>query len=389
MNPNMASTEDFKRAQKLALAFGSAGLAVCALGAAFNPAQFFRSYLVAYLFWAGIALGCVSVIMLHHLVGGRWGVMIRRLLESGTRTFPLLVLLLVPLLFGLPHLYLWARPEVVAHDELLQHKSPYLNVPFFLARSAFYFAVWLILSYFLNKWSAEQDRTPTASVKSRLQYLSGPGLVLYGLTATFAAVDWVMSLEPHWFSTIYGAVFIVGQVLATLAFVIVALTLLSDREPMKGALRPSHFHDLGNLMLAFVMLWAYVAFSQFLIIWSGNLPEETPWYVRRLSGGWGWIAGILIGFHFILPFFLLLVRETKRRAGVLAILACAMLVLRLVDLFWVVAPAFHENRIQVHWMDLAAPVGVGGIWLAVFLSQLKRRPLLPAAEFPLEGGRPA
>lgn len=389
MNADAIGTLDTKRIQALALGIGGLCLAACALGGASDPAQFFRSYLVAYLFWVGIALGCFSVVMLHHLVGGRWGVVIRRLLESGTRTLPLMALLLVPLLFGLPHLYAWARPEAVAHDELLSHKSAYLNVPFFLARTAFYFAVWLILSYFLNRWSAEQDRIPTASVKSRLQYLSGPGLVLYGLTVTFAAVDWVMSLEPHWFSTIYGMVFIVGQVLATLAFVIVALTLLSDSEPMKSVLKPLHFHDLGNLMLAFVMLWAYVAFSQFLIIWSGNLPEETPWYVRRLNGGWGWIAGVLVGFHFILPFLLLLVRETKRRARVLATLAAAMLVLRLVDLFWVVAPAFHDNRVQVHWMDLAAPVGLGGIWLAVYLWQLRRQPLLPAAEFPMEGGHPA
>jgi hypothetical protein len=364
--------------QRRALVVGAAGLLVCVLGAIGSPRQFFQSYLVGYLFWAGIALGCTAIVMLHHLVGGGWGVAIRRLLESGTRTFPFLALLLIPLLFGLRHLYIWARPDVVAADELLQHKQPYLNVPFFLLRTAFYFAVWLVLAYFLNRWSGEQDRAQSPAVQGRLQKLSGPGLVIYGLTVTFASVDWVMSLEPHWYSTIYGIIFMVGQALATLAFVITALMVLSSRTVLGDMLTAQNFHDLGNLMLAFVMLWAYVAFSQFLIVWSGNLPEEIPWYIARMGGGWGWIAGGLIVFHFALPFLLLLSRQNKRRLRTLATLAAAMLVLRLVDLFWIVAPAFHEKQFHVHWMDLAAPVGIGGIWIAAFVWQLKRRPLLPA-----------
>jgi hypothetical protein len=253
----------------------------------------------------------------------------------------------------------------------------------------FYFTVWLALAYFLNKWSAEQDLAPSPSLKTRLRNLSGPGLVLWGLTITFASVDWVMSLEPHWFSTIYGAIFMVGQALATLAFVIIALMVLADREPFRDFLKPSHFHDLGNLMFAFVMLWAYVVFSQFLIIWAGNLPEETPWYVRRLNGGWGWIALSLVVFQFALPFLLLLVRENKRRIGVLASIAGIILAMRLLDLYWVVTPAFYQNRIHIHWMDVAAPVAIGGIWIAAFVWQLKKRPLLPSHEVSSEGGLPA
>ena len=386
MNAAETTSGEFARFQRRALALGVAGLLACLAGAIFDPAQFFRSYLVAYLFWIGIALGCVAIVMLHHIVGGRWGIVIRRLLESGTRTLPLMVLLAVPVLLGLSHLYVWARPEVVAHDELLQHKSSYLNVPFFMARMLVYFAVWLSIAYFLNKWSAEEDRSPSPSVKGRLQRLSGPGLVLYGFTVTFASVDWVMSLEPHWFSTIYGIIFMVGQALATLAFVIVALMLLARRTPLGSLLRPSHFHDLGNLTLAFVMLWAYVAFSQFLIIWAGNLPEETPWYVRRLNGGWGWVAVFLILFHFLLPFLLLLVRENKRRIEILASLAGLMIVVRWVDLFWVVAPSFYHEHLRVHWMDLAAPIGIGGVWIAVFTWQLRSRPLVPVEASQLEGG---
>ncbi len=372
---------DFDRFQRRAGAAGILALAACAAGAAGSPDQFFRSYLFAYLFWIGIALGCFAIVMLHHLVGGSWGGVIRRLLESGAGTLPLMAVLILPLLAGLPRLYVWARPEAVAGDELLRHKAPYLNVPFFLGRLAFYFAVWIMLAHLLNKWSEEQDRTLSPQVKARLQLLSGPGLVLYGLTVTFASVDWVMSLEPHWFSTIYGILFMTGEALATLAFVILALLVLVRRKPMADVLRPAHLHDLGNLMLAFVMLWAYVCFSQFLIIWSGNLPEEIPWYLRRLDGGWAWVAVVLLVFHFALPFVLLLSRQNKQRLEILAGIAGGVLLVRLVDLFWMVMPAFHPGGFRVHWMDLLMPVGIGGLWLAAFVWRLKRRPLLPA-----EGG---
>ncbi len=366
------------RIQRCALIAGAAALACCALGAPRNPQRFLEAYLVGYLFWTGIALGCAALLMLHHLVGGGWGVAIRRLLESGTRTFPLAAVLALPVLLGLPYLYVWARPDAVTRDASLRHKQPYLNVPFFAARTAVYFAVWLALAWALNRWSAEEDRTGSPAARARLRKLSAPGLILYGFTATFASVDWVMSLEPHWYSTVYGVLFIVGQALATLAFAIAALLVVGTRPPLSETLTPQHLHDLGNLTLAFVMLWAYVAFSQFLIIWSGNLPEEIPWYLARMRGGWGVVAAGLILFHFLVPFLLLLSRQNKRRLRTLGSLAAAMLALRLVDLYWMVAPAFHRPGLAVHWMDLAAPLGVGGLWVAAFVWQLKRRPLGPA-----------
>ncbi|MGH9672677.1 MAG: hypothetical protein ACRD44_05800, partial [Bryobacteraceae bacterium] len=228
----------------------------------------------------------------------------------------------------------------------------------------------------LNKWSAEQERGG-AGAKARLQSLSAPGLILYGLTVTFASVDWAMSLEPHWYSTIYGVLFMVGQALATLAFVLVTLMWMSRRPPMSEVLAPSHFHDLGTLMFAFVMLWAYVGFSQYLIIWSGNLPEETPWYIRRLEGGWGWIAGLLIVFHFAVPFLMLLSRALKKRIAILGPVAAGMLVVRLADMYWMIAPAAHHGHFRVTFSDVLAPVAVGGLWMAFFLWQLKRRPLTP------------
>jgi hypothetical protein len=259
---------------------------------------------------------------------------------------------------------------------LLHRKAAYLNVPFFLGRNATYFVVWLLLSWLLNKWSADQERGAPGA-KDKLQQISGPGIILYGLTVTFFAVDWVMSLEPHWYSTIYGVIFMVGQALATVAFVVIALRALSLSRPMSDLVRPSHFHDLGNLMLAFVMLWAYVAISQFLIIWSGNLPEETPWYHARLNGGWGAVALALVVLHWAIPFLILLVRRNKQQAKILASLAALMLVMRLVDLIWVVAPAFHRQAIAIHWLDVVAPVAAGGLWISFFAAQLARRPLEP------------
>lgn len=383
------------RLQKRSLLVGVAGLAVCLLGGFFSPHQFFRSYLLGFVFWAGIALGCFALVMLHHMVGGGWGFVIRRLLESGTRTFPILALLFVPLLVGVfldsrvvgggadhpgAYLYEWAHADVVARDEALRHKSAYLNVPFFVLRAAFYFAIWIGIAFWLNRWSLEQDRGSTPGLTRRLQLLSGPGLLLYGLTVTFASVDWVMSLEPHWFSTIYGMLFIIGQGLATMAFVIPVVLLLSDREPLSDVVQPGHFHDLGNLLLAFVMLWAYAAFSQYLIIWSGNLPEEAVWYVHRTAGGWQWLALFLIVFHFAVPFLLLLSRRTKRSAHVLAGVALTVIFMRLVDLFWLIVPAFESRGIHVHWLDAMAPVGIGGVWVAAYIWQLKGRPLLPMGD---------
>ncbi|HSF33441.1 MAG TPA: hypothetical protein VLK82_23590 [Candidatus Tectomicrobia bacterium] len=374
--------------QRRALVVGAAGVVLCGVGVFFNPVQFFRSYLLAYLFWLGIPLGCLAILMLHHLVGGAWGALIRRVLEAGTRTLPLLVFLFVPLLFGVHELYLWARPEVVANDLLLQRKSSYLNIPFFMLRSALYFVVWLAVSYLLNKWSLRQDRTGADPFERRMRLLSGPGLVLYVVTATFAYVDWMMSLEPHWFSTIYGILAIVGQLLATLAFAVVVTALLVDAPPLSDLMSPGHVHDLGNLLLAFVMVWAYMAISQFLIIWSGNLPEEITWYLHRTQGGWEWVGLALILFYFGLPFFLLLSRGIKQHVQRLAWVAGAMLGMHGVDVFWRVVPAFQPSGVAVHWMDVAALMGVGGIWMAVFVWQLRERPLLPVYDPGLLGITP-
>ena len=375
------------RVRRPALAVGLIALAACAAGWLLAPDAFLRAYLFGFVFFAGLSLGCLAIVMLQHLTGGAWGIPIRRILESGTRTLPLVAILFLPIAFGLRRLYPWARPEEVAKDALLQAKEAYLNVPFFLARAAFYFAVWILFAWFLNRWSLEQDRAGSPALTRRLQMLSAAGLVAYGLTMTFASIDWVMSLEPRWFSTMYGVMIIAGQALNALAFVTAALVLMSPRRPYADFVRTSHYHDLGKLLLAFVMFWCYVAFSQYLIIWAGNLPEEIPWYMRRFSGGWGWVGAALVLLHFALPFLLLLPEGANRNSRILASVAALVVLMRLVDVYWLVRPVFTQataaagsTRFQVTWLDLAAPIGIGGVWLAVFLWQLEEHPLLPARD---------
>ncbi|HWU41474.1 MAG TPA: hypothetical protein VN203_27785, partial [Candidatus Acidoferrum sp.] len=346
-------------------------------GAFFMPQQFFRSYLLAYLFWIGITLGCFALIMLYHMVGGIWGYAIRRLLETGAQTFSLMAVLFLPILVGMRSLYVWAQPGTTPSPDMASGHAWYLSISLFVVRAIVYFAIWISAGHYLNKWSLEQDRTADPSLARRLKRLSAPGLILYGLTVTFASIDWVMSLEPEWHSTIYGMMYMVGFVLEALTFIVIVEYLLSNREPLSRAATPSHSHDLGNLMLTFVILWAYLNFSQFLIIWAENLTDEIPWYLHRTTGGWQGVALALILFLFALPFLILLSRTAKRRAAILAVLGLGILVMRFVDLIWLVVPAFHPASISIHWMDVLAPVGIGGIWLWAFLGHLRGKTLLP------------
>jgi hypothetical protein len=271
----------------------------------------------------------------------------------------------------------WAQAEVVAADPLLQQKAAYLNVPFFIVRALVYFAIWILLGRLLVKWSLEQDRTADPTLTQRLQKLSGPGLVLYGLTVTFSAIDWVMSLEPKWYSTIFGMIFIVSYGLAALAFVIIVSQLIKDEAPLARVVSADRFHDLGNLLLALVMLWAYMHFSQFMLIWSENLAEEIPWYLHRINGGWEWVALALVLFLFALPFVLLLSRTTKRSAVILARVATVILFMHWLSVLWMMAPSFYPGRFHIHWMDIVAPIGIGAVWLGAFLGYLRTRSLLP------------
>jgi hypothetical protein len=370
--------------QRWSLLAGLAGILLAIAGLVLDREQFLRSYLYAFLFWIGMGLGCLGILLLHHTVGGKWGMVIRRMCEAGARTLPYMIVLVIPILAGLPVLYAWARPEAL-HDANIQAKAAYLNKPGVIIRAVFYFIVWTFYGYRLSKWSAEQDSTGNESLIGKMRGLSAPGLVVFVFVTTFAFIDWIMSLEPHWFSTIYGVMFLVGQVLESFAFMIALVIVLSRRPPLSEYVTKQHLHDLGNLMFAFMVLWAYLSFSQFLIIWSGNLPNEIPWYLRRLRGGWGYIAVTLVIFHFATPFVLLLMRGVKRHANRLFAVCCLMLAIRVVDVYWIVEPAFYNQQIHIHWLDFVTPVAVGGLWLAGFFWQLRSRPLVPLRDPRLKG----
>ena len=376
-----APPEGLSRTQTMALIIGLIALGL-AIGTWFADREaFFKGYLLGFVFWSGLSLGCLALMMVHHLSGGAWGVVTRRIFEAAARTMPLMAILFVPLALGLDQLYLWARPDAVAADPILQHKAAYLTVGFFLLRAAVYFVIWSGLAWLLSRWSLQQERGDAdGALAGRMGRLSGGGLVIYALTVFFMSVDWIMSLDPHWFSTIYGMLFMVNEALTALAFVIAALVLLTRMEPMRRVIVSAHLHDLGMLMLAFVMLWAYLTFSQFLIVWSANLPEEIPWYLTRMEGAWRTVGILLILFHFFVPFLLLLNRDLKRNASALLAVAVWVLVMRFVDLFWLIGPLHGEGPMRLHGADIAAPIGIGGLWVAVFVWQLRSRALLPLGE---------
>jgi hypothetical protein len=371
-----------KTIQQRSLIIGLVFSVIAALGAWLRPEEFFRAYLLAFMAWLGVTLGSMAILMLRHLTKGAWGMVIRRILGGAMRCVPLMAALFIPLLFGIHKLYIWARPlDAIADKHLREHleeiTKSYLTVNGFIIRAVIYFAIWWALSYFLTKWSAEQDHPPMRDNSARFKALSGPGLILYGSTITFAVIDWIMSIDPSWISTIFGLSFLIGQVLSALCFAVVVERILFNYKPMSELLKPEQVHDHGKFMLAFIMVWAYFSFSQWLIIWAGNLPEEITWYMRRLNGGWGYVGLFLVLFHFAIPFIMLISRPFKRDITRLVWLAAWIMVMRLVDLFWVIEPNFSLT-FHLTWLDVVVPIAMGGLWLAYFFRNLSSMPLVPA-----------
>lgn len=373
--------DDLSRLRGRSVVFGVLGIAAMVVGWLMHGREeFLQSYLIGFIFWMGITMGSLALLMVQYLSGGAWGMVSRRIFEAATRVLPLMALLFLPIAFNLPVLYEWARPEA-ASNPLIHDKVAYLNTGFFVARGAIFFVIWGTLAFLFSRWSKEQDDTAPrlpGPKDGRMRVLAGPGLVLYVVTLTFMSVDWIMSLAPDFYSTIFGILMLGGQGLSTLAFTITVLAALVRFKPMSDVVEADHFHDLGKLMLAFTMLWAYFNVSQLIIIWSGNLPEEIPWYLDRLHGAWAPVAvAVLVG-HFVLPFTLLLSRTLKRNATMLSRLALFVLTMRVVDLIWTIGPVFRHQASTIHWLDFATVIGIGGIWLAVFFTNLAGRALLPA-----------
>jgi hypothetical protein len=366
--------ESISRLGRVGLFIGVLGIVLTAVGAVLSPASFFSSYLVAFIWVAAIPLGSLGLLMLYHLAGGRWGFMIRRVLEASTRTIPLIALLFVPLLFGLSRIYPWADASVLASDEAIAAKTNYLNPQGFLWRGILYFVIWLVFAFVLDRLSAKQDEGAVPERDKRMAAFSGPGIIAWCLAGTFASVDWLMSLDPKWYSSIYGIYFFESMALAALAFTALIAVILSRSKPLGDLFRKRDFHDYGNLLLAFIMLWGYFAFSQFLIIWSGDLPEEIPWYLERITPEWKLFTTLLIVAQFVIPFLLLLTHAVKGRPGRLVFVALLLIGVRYADYFWQVMPPLHRTTLS--WLDVASLGGLGGIWLAVFCWQLGRRNLL-------------
>jgi len=382
---------DIDARRSKALIVGLVGLALCALGFVIDRDHFFRAWLISFWLFLGISCGSLAFVMIQHLTGGQWGVF-RRVFEASSRVLPLLALLGLPVLLGTHSLYPWANPDLVAKDEILRHRVLYLNTGFFVIRYVIYFAVWIGFATVLNGLSSKQD-SADASVNLKLQRLSGAGLVAYALTVMFAGIDWIMVLNAHWYSSLFGFLSMGGQGLESLAFTIIVSAFLVKREPFLGFLKPHHFHDLGKLSLAFVMLYAYFNFSQYLLTYAANLVEEVPYMMTRVHHGWQFVALFLVVFHFVLPFLMLLNRDLKRRPHRVLWLAAWILFARWVDILMLVSPEFAangqnihllgeeaESHLFIHWLDLAAPLAVGGLWVWMFFTQLAKRPLLPIGD---------
>jgi hypothetical protein len=439
MNPKGTLLPLIERLQGRALIVGGAAAVLAVIGASFNRQAFDRAYMFSYIFILGLALGSLALLMIHRQLGGAWGFLIRRPLEAGVMTIPLMAVLFIPVLIDLGGIYPWVNhppgtesehvggesqpspvkeakaegggekvrlSEPVSLDpagQLQQYvdsqdstfKQNWLNPAAFTVRVAIYFTLWIVLGLTLAIGSRRQDETGSTDLAYRLNGLSGVGLVIYFLSVSFALIDWSMSLEPAWYSTLYGVLLIIGQGISTMAFMIIIAAIISRRGETEGLDKPETFNDLGNLLLAFTMLWGYLSFSQFLIIWAGNLAEEIPWYMRRLHGGWEWMGRFLILFHFAVPFLVLLARPLKRNISALWKIAALVLSAHLIDVFWLVAastafdppvsvaeilknPGLNPGWFRVTWLDFVVPVAMGGLWLSAFLWLLKSRPLMIA-----------
>jgi len=392
LGPKAASVE------RISGVVGGLGLLLCVAGFFANRAQFFQSYLFAFIYWSGFTLGGLAVLLIHHVAGGRWGATARRFLEAQMRTLPLMFLFLIVLLVGMKDIYPWTHADLVAQNHFLSHKQGYLNVPFFLARIVVYFAVWLFWGLRLNKLSDEQDRTGDPGLRERMRAFSAPGLLIFTLTATFAMIDWVLSADTQYFSTVYGAMILIGDILQTFALTIIAIILTSRGDRFGGRINAPILHDLGKLMFAFVIFWAYLSASQLIITWPANLPQEAVWYLDRTNGFWKVLAAAVALSMFVIPFLALLSQGLKKNPRRLIWAAVWILVARLIDIFWIVEPPFRNasassplatsTGFTVYWTDAAAFIGLGGIWLYVFLGQLRRRPLLPLRDPRVMAPRP-
>lgn len=382
-DPRTSTTQQstgIARWQTPSLIVGIIGLVLAAVGFFTNREDFFRAYLPSYIFWFSIVAGALGVLMLQYMTGGEWGLMIRRPLGAAARTMWVMAILFIPILLGLKSIYPWANEEWAKSDPVIRLKLEYLNAGRFTAFAVFYFVCWILWAWRIRALSVKfyQDRSPYTDLARRRW--AGAGLPMIVLTLTFASIDWMMSLEPKWMSAMYGITFFVGCALSAFAMVTFFLSQLAQTEAMTGILKPSHLRDLGNLLLAFVLFYAYTSFSEYLLIWYGNMHEEIPHFIIRQHGVWGVMAAMLVLFHFFLPFFMLLMRAIKDRPQTIAIVTVIIVVMRYIATYWLIAPAWYGENFHYSWINLATLAGIGGIWMFAFIHQLKGQTIIPIHE---------
>ncbi len=374
--PETYSLQNTGRNVLVLLLVGITALAVSFIGLFSNAEQFYHSYLTALMYWVTLGLGALFFVLLHHLTGAVWSTALRRVAETLALILPVLAIMFIPVLFGMHLLYHWNESTAVAHDALLQKKAAFLNPGFFTIRIIIYFAVWFALSQLLYRASLAQDSDSGFGTEQKLRRISAPGIILFALSLTFAAFDWIMSLDAHWYSTIFGVYIFSGSFLVFLAFIIVFLKYLLRQQILTGVVNAEHFHDLGKLLFVFTVWWAYIAGSQYFLIWYGNIPEETVWFLHRWEGGWKTFSLLMIAFHFVVPFIVLLFRASKRNHAVLPLAAGLLLVMHYIDLYWLIIPNLHRHGPHFAWADLTTLIGIGGIFLGLVIRQLGRHPLV-------------
>ncbi|MEW5702327.1 MAG: hypothetical protein AB1792_08880 [Candidatus Zixiibacteriota bacterium] len=380
LEPRAYHLPDMPVPGRRALLLGFVGLVLCGVGMALDAPRFLQAYLTAYVFWVSIGLGALFFVMLHHLIGSQWSIVLRRITETVMFSLPLMAVFFIPIAFGLPLLYRWGDPEAVAADHILQHRSVYLNAAFFIARTLLYFIIWFLLSYRLYKWSLDEDSGYDEARRARMRRLSAVGMVLFAFTVSFAAFDWLMSLDAHWYSTIFGAYVFAGSVMAALCFLTLSVMALKRRGLLADIVTVEHYHDLGKLIFAFTIFWAYMAFSQYMLIWYANIPEETVWFAERWTGSWKTVSLLLVFGHFVIPFVLLMPKMMKRRPSFLMAIGLWLLVIHWVDLFWLVLPSLQHEGAVLSWMDPVAMLGIGGVFCGLFWRRLARHPLVPLGD---------
>lgn len=381
LNPELDSR--LKSIQRTAIVFGGLGAVAAIMAALKDPDRFYPAYLLAFVFWLGISMGSLAFQFIHHLAAGAWSFLTRRLMEAATRLLPLMALAFIPIIVGRHTLYEWTDQTWIAehsHHEAWNFKLAYLTENGFIGRAVLYFAIWILLASLINSLSRRQDQTQNPLLEKYLRKISGIALLIYGISSTFASFDWLMSLEPAWFSSMFGPLFMIGQGLTTITFCIILMRLLALHSPFKEIVKPVHFHDLGNMAFAFTILWGYMSISQYLIVWCANLPEETFWFLERQKGGWQWVAMWLAVCNFFIPFFIMLFRNSKLQPRFILWVALWIISMRVADLYWVVGPTFRKSPLPVSWVDFACFLGVGGIWVSLCIWQFRSRPLLPQGD---------